>query len=125
MVLEMINIGVDIEDIERFSKLDVKKNKNFFKKIYTEKEIEYCLLKANPYPHFAVRFAGKEAVIKVLSAFGEKICPHEIEILNNKNGVPYVNLKNEKLKIYKFCISLSHCKDKAIAFSLGLKNGGN
>jgi len=51
--------------------------------------MEYYLSKSNSYPHFAVRFACKEAIIKVINAFGEKIYPQESQILNRSNGVPY------------------------------------
>lgn len=116
-----ISIGVDIEDIERFVSLDIKKNKSFFNRLYTHREMEYCLSKSNPYPHLAVRFAGKEAVIKLISGFDEKISPNEIEILNDANGTPIVNINNKKLSHIKVIISLSHCKDKAIAFAWGSK----
>lgn len=116
-----IAIGADIEAIERFVKLDLKKNKSFFDRFYTHREMEYCLSKSNPYPHLAVRFAGKEAVIKLISGFDEKISPNEIEILNDANGTPIVNINNKKLSHIKVIISLSHCKDKAIAFAWGSK----
>ena len=48
-------------------------NKKFLSKIFTEKEIEYCMKRADPKKHFAVRFAGKEAIIKALSSAGKKI----------------------------------------------------
>ena len=115
------SVGVDIEDIERFVKLDIEKNESFFNRLFTQKEMEYCLSKSNPYPHLAVRFAGKEAVIKLISGFGEKVNPGEIEILNDANGVPVVNINNERFNNIKVIISLSHCKDKAIAFAWGNK----
>ena len=118
-----ISIGVDIEDIGRFVKLDLEKNRSFFNRLYTHREMEYCLSKSNPYPHFAVRFAGKEAVIKLISGFDERISPNEIEILNDAKGTPVVNINNRKLRNIKVIISLSHCKDKAIAFAWGSKNG--
>ena len=115
------SVGVDIEDIERFVKLDMEKDKSFFNRLYTQREMEYCLSKSNPYPHLAVRFAGKEAVIKLISGFGEKVNPGEIEILNDANGAPVVNINNERFNNIKVTISLSHCKDKAIAFAWGNK----
>ena len=117
-----ISIGVDIEDIERFVSLDINKNQSFFDRLYTHREMEYCLSKSNPYPHLAVRFAGKEAVIKLISGFDEKISPNEIEILNDADGTPVVNINNKKVRNIKVIISLSHCKDKAIAFAWGSKD---
>ena len=117
-----IGIGVDIEDIERFNKLDFKKDKLFFDRVYTQREMEYCRSKLNPYPHLAVRFAGKEAVIKVISGLGKKISLNEIEILNDANGIPIVTMINKKFSNIRVIISLSHCKDKAIAFAVAMED---
>jgi len=104
------NVGVDIEDVNRF-KLDYKKNINFFKRVFTKKELDYCFSKPKPEQHLAARFAAKEAIIKIM---GSDIFFGDIEILNKKD-VPYVKLKNNKNKIL---LSLSHCNDKAIAFAV-------
>ena len=117
-----ISIGVDIENIERFVKLDFKKDKLFFDRVYTQREMEYCLSKSNPYPHLAVRFAGKEAIIKAISGFGEKISLNEIELLNDANGIPVVNMNNKKFSKIRVIISLSHCNDKAIAFAVAMED---
>lgn len=113
-----VSIGVDIENIERFRSLEDK----FFNRLYTDRERKYCFSKPNPYPHLAVRFAGKEAVIKLFSVFGETISPKEIEISNGSDGTPLVNINNRKFSHIKVIISLSHCSDKAIAFAWGSKN---
>jgi len=113
---EEVNIGVDIENIGRFNGL----TKEFLERVYTAKEISYCLSKSNPAQHYAGRFAGKEAVIKVLSGFGIKTDYCEIEIANNAGGAPMVTPKREYGGI-DILISISHCDDKAIAFALGRK----
>ncbi|MDP8230753.1 MAG: holo-ACP synthase [Candidatus Gorgyraea atricola] len=120
-----ISAGVDIENIDRFTKLSFKKNRYFFDLIYTPKEMEYCFSKPNPYPHFAARFAGKEAVIKAVSGFGNLINPKEVEILINSQGVPVAYINNKNAGHIKVILSLSHSKDRAIAFALGVKNGNH
>jgi len=112
--MDNFGIGVDIENISRFKDKPFNLNKTFYHKIFTQKEIDYCNKKSNHSQHFAVRFAGKEAVIKALNSLGEKIPTYnQIEIINNKVGVPEISLKNFKIKV-----SLSHCTDKAIAFTI-------
>lgn len=117
-----IGIGADIENIDRFSKLDLEKDRNFLDKIYTQKEQRYCLSKSNPYPHFAARFTGKEAILKAINSLiskpSESISYNEIEILNNQYGVPRAKIKNKKLGKFNILITLAHCKDKAIAFAI-------
>jgi len=109
-----LSCGVDIEEISRFSKIDIDKNKFFFEKVFTRNEMDYCFSKKNPAQHLAVRFAGKEAIIKAIARF-KKNPPffNQIEILNNAEGLPIVNINNFEVKV-----SLSHCKDKAIAFAI-------
>jgi len=106
-------VGVDIEDIERFR----NKSDAFLNRIYTSKELEYCLKYSNPAPHLAVRFCAKEAVIKALTAVDIHISEYKnIEILNDENNVPKIKLlKNFDSNIH-FELSLSHDKTKAIAF---------
>lgn len=105
-----LKIGVDVEDISRFSKLKFEKNKNFYKKIFTKNEIKYCIKYKDPYPHFAVRFCAKEAAIKALNK-KIKLIDIEIKTVNKK---PIM-----KIPIHKYCqVSLSHTSKLAIAFVL-------
>ena len=60
------SIGTDIEEVSRFRNKKYSENKSFYKKIFTDDEIDYCLGKIDPYPHFTARFCAKEATIKAL-----------------------------------------------------------
>lgn len=109
-------IGVDIENIKRFRKFSSKKN-NFLKNIFTEQELDYCFSKIDPASHLAVRFCGKEAVLKAMSSLVKTNLPmNKIEINNNKKGVPKVKILNSKYKHFSISISLSHSKNTAVAF---------
>ena len=108
MLFGELSIGVDIEDISRFKNKEYNKNKIFYNKIFTKKEISYCLAKKNPYQHFAVRFCAKEAFIKAINESIKDYKDIEIKVKNNK---PFI-IWNDK----KHLLSLSHEKDKAIAF---------
>lgn len=100
-----MEIGVDCTEISRFENM----SQAFKQKIFTDKEIEYCENKAKPAQHYAAKFAGKEATVKALSSKGTKTPVEKIEVLNDKNGLPYLNLPNAK-------ISLAHSNETAIAF---------
>ncbi|OGD63344.1 holo-[acyl-carrier-protein] synthase [Candidatus Beckwithbacteria bacterium RBG_13_42_9] len=114
-----IGIGVDIENIERFKKIDRSKDRLFLKKIFTKIELEYCYSKKNSAPYLAARFAAKEAVVKSLTSLNQQSMPYnQIEVYNNEKGLPFVRLLNKKLSRLKIKISLSHCKDKALAFAI-------
>ena len=109
----MLSIGVDIEDISRFK----NKNSKFLKRIFTINELEYCLSNKKSEENLCARFCAKEAVIKALSSIvNKKPAFLDIEILKKPNGVPYINMLSDEFKKYDYLLSISHEKDKAIAF---------
>ena len=84
-----IKCGTDIIEIERIKESIENLDEKFLKKVYTEKEIEYCEKKKNQkYQHYAVRFAAKEAIYKAISeTLKDKysVTWTDIEIINDKN----------------------------------------
>lgn len=115
-----ISCGTDIVEIERIKNAIERNNGRFIKEIYTEKEIEYCNQKGNAkYEHYAARFAAKEAIFKAISIFLENkydITWKNVQILNDKNGRPYIEFINiEFNQIKSIDISISHSKQNAIA----------
>lgn len=115
-----ISCGTDIIEIERIKKLVDDSNKEALDKIYTRAEMDYCESKHNvKYQHYAVRFAAKEAIFKAISDRLDNkfdISWNDVEILNDSNGRPKVNFIANKVKgIKNIEISLSHCKEYAVA----------
>ena len=115
-----ISCGTDIIEVERIKKAVENLGNKFLEEVYTKKEIEYCETKnVMKYEHYAVRFAGKEAVYKAVSKFLENkyaLKWRDMEILNDSNGRPYVILNEGIIKEnIEIDISLSHIKDYAIA----------
>ena len=114
-----IKCGIDIIEIGRIKESIDDLNDRFIERVFTDKEIEYCESKGrSKYQHYAARFAAKEAVFKAISQFLESnydIEWKEIEILNDENGRPYVNLLKDNIILDGIDISISHCKSYAIA----------
>lgn len=103
-----MEIGVDIVDLRRFD-LD---NTHFIQRVLTVKEYEVYLNLKNlkrQREYLGGRFAGKEAYMKACHQGLGGLSFHDIEILNDKDGVPYLNDEYAK-------ISISHENDYAIAF---------
>ena len=117
-MIEKLGIGIDIVDIQKFKKLPYNSNKIFYKKVFHDSEINYCLKFKNPYEHFAGKFALKEAVKKSISK--------QIDFLDiltiHKSSKPLVYLKN---KIYKFEVSITHDKDISVAIVISEKIGND
>jgi len=87
--------------------------------VFTQKELEYCLKKEDPIEHLAVKFSGKEAVIKAIYSYNNvKLNYNDIEILNLKGGEPTVNILSSNYKNLDIRISLSHSEDNSLAFTI-------
>lgn len=114
-----IKTGIDIIEIERVKQSIEETDGKFCERVYTEKEMEYCeSKKIQKYQHYAARFAAKEAVLKAISQLLESkfdIEWKEIEILNDEDGRPYVNILKKGINIDNIDISISHCKTYAVA----------
>ena len=114
-MLEKIGIGIDIIDIQRFQEKPYEKNLKFYKKIFTESEINYCLQKKNSAETFASKFAIKEAVIKSIKK--------QVDLLNiltdYSDSKPIVCLLDDST--FDFIISTSHEKSYAVAMVISEK----
>lgn len=115
-----ITCGTDIIEIERIKKLIEEEKDKALNRIFTKKEIQYSESKGMvKYQHYAVRFAAKEAIFKAISNRLDnkfEISWTDVEVLNDKNGRPEVHFLTDKIKgIKNIEISLSHCKEYAVA----------
>lgn len=115
-------IGIDIIEIARIQKAIDRWGESFLQRVYTEPELRLCRKKPSS---LAVRFAGKEAVMKALGTGIRGISWREIEILAEPSGKPTVHLydkaqdKADDLGLDTLAISLSDSKEYAIAFVVG------
>ena len=112
-----ITCGTDIIEIERIKESIENLGEKFLNRIYTQKEIEYCeSKKSQKYQHYAARFAAKEAIFKAISKELKdkyEIGWKDMEILNDEQGRPQVKIKGVQRE--NIDISISHCKDYAVA----------
>ena len=114
-MLDKLGIGIDIVEIKKFSNKPYGTNMNFYKKIFHESEITYCLSHKNSAQYFAGKFAIKESVIKSI--------PKNINFLDilidYSNSKPTVTLINDFS--YSFLVSLTHEKLYAVSVVISEK----
>ena len=115
-----ITCGTDIIEIKRIKESIEQLENKFVERVYTDKEIQYCeSKKKQKYQHYAARFAAKEAIFKAISSkLNNKydIGWQNIEVINDENGRPHVNLLDVDIpEIEEMDISISHCKEYATA----------
>ena len=114
--MEIIGIGTDIIEIERFKTI----SEAFMQRCFTERERE----RLNNVESVAGCFAAKEAVAKALGTGFSSFRPSAIEIVHNEAGKPEVALHAmaakiaEAAKINKIILSISHCRTYATATAI-------
>lgn len=62
----IIGSGVDVIEIARIARVLRERDGRFERRVYTPAEIEHCNRASRSAPHFAVRFAAKEALMKAV-----------------------------------------------------------
>lgn len=123
-------IGTDIIEVDRIKNAIEKYGERFLKRIFTEKEIEYCEeFKEKKYLHYAARFAVKEAFSKAIgTGLTQGFKFTEIGIINEKSGKPVVVLDGkmkERYSRFQIDVSLSHTETNAVAFIVMSENSNN
>lgn len=113
-------VGCDIIEVERIRGAVGKCS--FVKQVFTAAEQEYCMSKgAHRMESFAACFAAKEAVSKALGTGISGFGMTDIEIGHNPAGAPFVTLYNGAARLAdgaKVHLSLSHCRDYAMAYAV-------
>lgn len=117
-------IGTDIEEIDRIEKA-VLQNPAFLNRVYTENEIQYLNSRGKfIYSSAAGIFCAKEAFSKALGTGFVNFGLHDVEILHNSSGAPYINLKGKLsyLSGSDFSVSISHTNKYATATVISYSN---
>ena len=122
----IIGIGTDIIEIERFRKAMHKYGQNFLDKLFSIKEQDHCKVYAQPERRLSARFSAKEAVVKALGeGFGKNIGFLDIEILNQESGKPVATLSEKSKSHFNdpvLLLTISHSRDYATATVIAIEN---
>src|ERR687887_452978 len=92
MMPQIIGIGLDATDISRISNAIQRYGDRFLHRVFTDDEIAYCLRRRESAPHFAGRFAVKEAAMKALgTGHSMGVLFRDIEVIR-RGGPPQLQL---------------------------------
>lgn len=115
-------LGTDIIEIERVRQSIDRHGQHFLNRLFTQAEQDYCYKYKDPVPHFAGRFAAKEALAKALgTGFGSELSWHDLEILQDAHGKPTVHLTETaktRFKNPRLLVSISHSTSHATAVAI-------
>lgn len=118
----IVGIGVDVIEIDRVRKAIQSGGDRFVERVYTRAEQEFCRARIDPAPHFAVRFAAKEALFKALgTGWAKGVSWQDVEVQRDHPEKPRIVLRGGAQKwsvasgVKKVHLSLSHSQHSAIA----------
>ena len=121
----IIGTGIDIVEIARFRKILTGTGERFLMRVFTSEEQRFCLARRDPAPHFAARFAAKEAVFKALgTGWSKGVTWLDVEVWRNEHDAPIILLHDTTSEIAslkgvaRIHISLTHTDAWAAATAI-------
>jgi holo-[acyl-carrier protein] synthase len=124
-------IGVDLVRISRMREVIARWDERFVERVFTEREVDYCRARRDPVPHFAARFAAKEAGLKALgTGLRLGVRWRELEVLRDRGQAPRLVLHGRCRDISlarggsRMLLALTHEGDYALAQAMLVGDGG-
>ncbi len=118
----IIGTGVDIVEIARLRNIIGRLQDRFISRVFTPGEQKYCSEHRDPIPHYAARFAAKEALFKALgTGWAKGVTWRDAEVQREAREAPILTLHGEAQRlgaakgVHRAHLSLSHTDQWAIA----------
>ena len=120
--MTIAGIGIDLVSIPRMREMIDRWQDRFVRRVFTDGEIAYCRAHSDPVPHFAARFAAKEAGLKALgTGLQLGVRWRELEVRRERTQAPTLTLSGRSREIgfgkggSRMLLSLTHEGDYALA----------
>lgn len=118
----IVGMGVDIAEVQRIREAIERHGEGFLKRVYTNREREYCERFKNKYERYAGRFAAKEAAMKALgTGWRRGVRWVDLEVVRESSGRPTLAIAGEAAKIAEsigvksVALSITHTEHQALA----------
>jgi holo-[acyl-carrier protein] synthase len=117
-------LGTDVVDLDRF-RTALTRTPALADRLFTDGERAHAATRRDPVPTLAVRFAAKEAVMKVLGVGLGAIDWHDVEVVREESGRPRLVVGGRaaalaaEAGVTTWHLSLSHSDLVAIAVAAG------
>lgn len=116
----ILGVGVDVCDVRRLRR--AMERRGFRERVFDDAEIRDCESRARRDPHYAARFAAKEACFKALgTGWGGGVAWKDVIVRRDGGGPPRLDLQAgaarvaADLGVARAHLSLSHEGDYAVA----------
>jgi holo-[acyl-carrier protein] synthase len=120
-------LGIDLVEVSRIKEAIERRGERFLDRVFRPAERSYCDARPHRFEHYAVRFAAKEAVLKVLrTGWSSGLGFKDVEVLRDADGAPSARLSPtaqawaQKRGIARVLLSLSHSGRWAVAQAIGV-----
>ena len=117
----IFGIGIDTIEVSRIAK-QLSEDERFTRRVFTEREIEYCEGMRHAAEHYAARFAAKEALLKALgTGLRGPMKWTDMEVLKDDVGRPEIRVSGhvrelvEQTGPFRIHVSLTHINETASA----------
>lgn len=125
--MRIVGIGTDITECLRIGRMIQDHGELFLRRVYTEREIDYCNSRKLVTERYSGRWAAKQAVLKSIgTGWIRGISWKDVEIRNSPSGAPRVHLQGvtreiaESLGVRQILVTISHCRNYATAYALAI-----
>jgi holo-[acyl-carrier protein] synthase len=115
-------MGIDIAEVDRVKAAIERHGEAFLRRLYTQREREYCEKFKNKYERYAGRFAAKEATMKALgTGWSRGVRWVDVEVVRQSAGRPTITLAGEAAKVAsalgveRVALSITHTSAQAFA----------
>ncbi len=121
----VVGVGIDAVDVARYRRV-LERTPGIAARTFTEGELLYARLVADPTQRLAARFAAKEAAMKALGV-GLGACKlHDLEVVRAEGGEPSLVLHGAAVEVCaargaaRLLLSMTHTELTAQAIVLAL-----
>ncbi len=114
-------VGIDLVEVERFRASMERGGQAFLDKLFSPAEQADCASRADPAPHFAARFAAKEAAMKAIGhGYGQDgVGFRDFELHREESGRPRLELQGAAAELARahglrgLRVSITHTRTSA------------
>ncbi len=121
----VLGVGIDFIEVERIVRALERQGERFRNRVFSAGELAYCDSMKFPGPHFAARFAAKEAVSKAFgTGIGGEFGWKSAEVVKDDAGKPLIALDElgqsllQRRQASNVLVSLAHTREHATAIAL-------
>jgi holo-[acyl-carrier protein] synthase len=115
-------VGIDLVEVPRVREIIERWGERFIVRCFSPEEISYCRRRKNSAPHFAARFAVKEAFLKCLGVgLTGGVSMRDVAVVCSERGKPELRVIGKPFEVMKekgissACVSISHTERCATA----------